>query len=82
MIQSYDTLSRKASINDPDMVAWTYTYDANGNLLTQTDNQGSTITFDYDALNRIRVKCWMERKTNRSIGFNLLSSIQHIASRT
>ena len=55
-IITYDTLGRKTSITDPDMGYWTYTYDANGNLKTQTDAKGQTITFYYDQLNRITKK--------------------------
>lgn len=40
-------------MDDPDMGPWAYTYDANGNLKTQTDARTYTITFDYDPLNRI-----------------------------
>ena len=51
-----DTLSRKTSMHDPDMGYWTYQYDANGNLISQTDAKNQTITFTYDALNRITKK--------------------------
>jgi len=54
----YDTLGRKASMNDPDMGFWQYTYDANGNLMTQTDAEGQIISFDYDQLNRITSKSY------------------------
>ncbi len=53
---TYDTLSRKTSMNDPDMGYWTYQYDANGNLTSQTDAKSQTIGFTYDALNRITMK--------------------------
>ena len=33
-------------MDDPDMGVWTYTYDANGNLKTQTDYKSQTVTFD------------------------------------
>jgi YD repeat-containing protein len=37
---------------------WTakYEHDANGNVLTQTDARGVTMTFDYDELNRLLSK--------------------------
>src|SRR6185295_8149131 len=41
---------------DPDMGGWDYTYDTNGNLATQTDAAGQTITFGYDALDRLTSK--------------------------
>jgi len=55
-IMTYDTLSRKTSINDPGMGYWTYQYDANGNLASQTDAIGQTITFIYDVINRVTLK--------------------------
>jgi len=48
----YDTLSRKTSMQDPDMGNWTYAYDAAGNLIQQTDAKSQGIYFRYDALNR------------------------------
>ncbi|MBF0559297.1 MAG: FG-GAP repeat protein, partial [Nitrospirae bacterium] len=53
---SYDSLSRKTSMQDPDMGYWSYSYDANGNLKTQTDAKGRQIQFTYDSLNRITNK--------------------------
>jgi YD repeat-containing protein len=35
---------------------WNYQYDAVGNLLTQQDAKGQTISFGYDALNRVTIK--------------------------
>ncbi len=49
---TYDTLSRKTAMHDPDMGNWTYAYDTVGNLTQQTDAKGQTISFQYDALNR------------------------------
>ncbi|MBU1584843.1 MAG: RHS repeat protein, partial [Proteobacteria bacterium] len=43
-------------MSDPDMGYWTYAYDLNGNLASQTDARGTTITFEYDALNRLTRK--------------------------
>jgi RHS repeat-associated protein len=43
-------------MNDPDMGLWSYTYDANGNILTQTDSKDRTTTFIYDRLNRMTKK--------------------------
>lgn len=52
-------------MTDPDMGTWSYTYDANGNLLTQTDavigqdqQNHQTITFTYDELNRVLTKTY------------------------
>jgi YD repeat-containing protein len=49
-------LSRKTSMTDPDMGAWTYVYDANGNLTSQTDARGRVINFQYDNLDRLVTK--------------------------
>ena len=50
---TYDALSRKVGMRDPDMGTWTYAYDANGNLTTQTDAKGQIGWFGYDTLNRL-----------------------------
>jgi RHS repeat-associated protein len=60
----YDSLGRKSNIldpskpamDDPDMGDWNYTYDANGNLVTQTDASNQTLWFGYDALSRLTQK--------------------------
>ncbi len=61
----YDTLSRKTFMHDPDMSSatddgeagnWTYQYDANGNVISQKDAKGQTISFIYDKLNRVTNK--------------------------
>lgn len=38
---------------DPDMGNWHYYYDLVGNLIEQTDAKGQSITFEYDAINRL-----------------------------
>ncbi len=53
---TYDSLSKKRSMNDPDMGSWTYVYDKSGNLTSQTDAKGQTINFNYDGLNRLTQK--------------------------
>ncbi|MBL7130493.1 MAG: VCBS repeat-containing protein [Candidatus Omnitrophica bacterium] len=50
---SYDTLSRKTSMSDPDMGDWSYEYNKVGNLIKQTDAKGQEITFEYDEINRL-----------------------------
>jgi RHS repeat-associated protein len=55
---TYDWLSRKTAMSDPDMGNWSYTYDGNSNLLTQTDSISHTITLAYDALNRLTGKTY------------------------
>ncbi|MEX2208794.1 MAG: RHS repeat-associated core domain-containing protein [Myxococcota bacterium] len=46
-----DRLGQKTTLVDPDTGATSYTYDANGNLLTRIDGLGTT-TWTYDQLNR------------------------------
>jgi YD repeat-containing protein len=53
---TYDALGRKTGMWDPDMGAWSYTFDDAGNLETQTDAQGQVITFSYDFANRLTGK--------------------------
>ena len=53
---TYDSLSRKTGMVDPDMGNWSYDYDANDNLITQRDAKGQVISFTYDALNRVTLK--------------------------
>ncbi|WP_406656532.1 FG-GAP-like repeat-containing protein [Methanolobus sp. ZRKC2] len=50
---TYDSLGRKVAMNDPDMGIWTYEYDLNGNLISQTDARGVSIDLTYDALDRV-----------------------------
>ncbi|MFZ1402224.1 MAG: hypothetical protein WAW03_03985, partial [Anaerolineae bacterium] len=44
------------SMSDPDMGAWSYAYDAVGNLQTQTDARNTVLWFGYDGLNRLTQK--------------------------
>jgi RHS repeat-associated protein len=58
---TYDILSRKTAMNDPNLGVWNYTYDAAGNAQTQSDARlNSTLWFNYDPLNRLTEK----RETN------------------
>ena len=57
---AYDSLSKKRSMTDPDMGYWTYSYDKAGNLISQTDAKSQTITFTYDALNRLASKVYSD----------------------
>lgn len=61
---TYDTLSRKIGMIDPDMGTWSYTYDLNDNLLSQTDAKSQTINFTYDELNRVTCKNLPGLETN------------------
>ena len=50
---SFDGLSRKTSMADPDKGAMTYQYDDAGNLVQTTDNKGQITTYTYDGANRM-----------------------------
>lgn len=52
----YDMLGRRTQNNDPDMGAWSYGYDDNGNLTSQTDAKAVTLQFTYDVLSRMTLK--------------------------
>lgn len=54
----FDTLGRKKLQKDPDLGTWNFTYDANANLLTQTDAKAQTLTYAYDKLNRLYTKTY------------------------
>ncbi|TMP23325.1 hypothetical protein CWB99_23455 [Pseudoalteromonas rubra] len=47
-----DQTGRKTSTKDLDRGNWQYTYNALGELLTQTDANGDKLSFEYDALGR------------------------------
>lgn len=51
-----ETSRFKEAMNDPDLGRWTYGYDALGQLKTQTDAKGQSISMTYDALGRLRTK--------------------------
>jgi len=55
---TYDSLSKKRTMTDPDMGYWTYEYDKSGNLELQTDAKGQKIRFRYDGLNRVYEKAY------------------------
>jgi RHS repeat-associated protein len=55
---NYDFGGRKTSMIDPDMGTWSYTYDALGNLATQTDARGCLTSVSYDLLNRPSTKSY------------------------
>jgi RHS repeat-associated protein/uncharacterized repeat protein (TIGR01451 family) len=54
------SLGQRTSMNDPDMGLWSYSYDANGALETQTDALGQVITYTYDALSRLTGKSYSD----------------------
>jgi RHS repeat-associated protein len=58
LITTLNMLGQRESYSDPDMGTWTYTYDSNGNVSSQTDAKGQTINFEYDEVNRLVSKKW------------------------
>src|SRR6266851_1680879 len=66
----YDSLSRLTSASNPESGTTSYTYDANGNVITRTapapNQAGSatvTTTYTYDALNRLTQKSYSDGTT-------------------
>ena len=53
---TYDVAGNQTSLTDPDAGTSTYTYAADGTLLTQTDGRGVETRFIYDSLGRIESK--------------------------
>jgi RHS repeat-associated protein len=53
---SYDTMGRLIGIADPLSFQKLFSYDLNGNLISQTDPNGNTITYTYDWANRLTGK--------------------------
>ncbi len=73
---SYDSLGRKITQEDlhspseTDYGIWSYTYDKNGNLSTQTDPAGQVITWGYDSLERISYEDWDVSTASRDIAYS------------
>ena len=61
---TYDAVSRKTQMVDPDMGIWKYQQDAAGNLIRQEDARGKVIKIGYDALNRARRKTYCKMVWN------------------
>ncbi len=66
---TYDMLSRKVVMDDPDMGVWRYTYDDNGNLTAQNDAKNATITLTYDELNRLTAKTYPSGSSTTDVTF-------------
>lgn len=61
VVHTWDDLGRRLTLKDPDLggfanKSWSYVYDANGNLTSQTDPKGQAVTFQYDIINRLTLK--------------------------
>jgi RHS repeat-associated protein len=55
---TYDRLGRKTAMDDPDLGRWSYSYDANGNLMSQSGGGGNLVSGDgyyreYDGLGQL-----------------------------
>jgi RHS repeat-associated protein len=70
---TYDGMSRLKSATNPEVcqqgqaqcvpVPVTYTYDVNGNLHQKTNARGITITYQYDAINRLISRTYSDNST-------------------
>ncbi|MEQ1593262.1 MAG: RHS repeat-associated core domain-containing protein [Thiobacillaceae bacterium] len=52
-LTTYDIRGRKVGSSDPDMGAWSYAYNALGELVKQTDAKNQVTTMSYDVLGRM-----------------------------
>ena len=67
----YDSLSRLTSACNPESGTTTYTYDANGNVLSKEDASGRRITYcPYDALNRITCKTYSDTTPTANFAYD------------
>jgi RHS repeat-associated protein len=71
---TYDSLSRLLTASNPESGTTTYTYDANGNVITktaplanQTGTSTVTTTYTYDVLNRLTSKSYNDGKTAKAL---------------
>lgn len=53
---AYNAVGHRTSTSDPNMGAWTYTYNALGEVLTHRDARNVTTLFGYDKLGRTTYK--------------------------
>ncbi len=60
---SYDQRGRKTGMVDPDMGAWSYSYNVLGELISQTDAKLQTVTMTYDLLGRMATRIEAEGTT-------------------
>ena len=72
---TYDSLSRLAVANNPESGQTSYTYDANGNVLTKTDARGIVTNYSpswspIDALNRVTATTYTDGTPTKSFGYD------------
>jgi RHS repeat-associated protein len=53
VVNDYDPRGRKTASNDPDLGAWTYSYNTLSQLVSQKDAAGQITQFTYDKLGRL-----------------------------
>lgn len=60
----YDSFDRQTSINDPSAGLRSVTYNENGQLFSETDSDGRTVTYTYDTYGRLSDKVRPEMTTH------------------
>jgi hypothetical protein len=61
-------------------LAYYYTYDSNGNVIARSDARGATVSYSYDALNRIKFKSYGGSPAvsgNNAYAFSLAPSVTY-----
>ncbi len=66
---TYYEAGQKSSMTDPDMGAWSYEYDALGNLTKQTDARQCVTNLGYDTLNRLTTKTYANCPTTPNVSY-------------
>jgi RHS repeat-associated protein len=90
---AFDSLSRLTSANNPESgqicygtvsggACQTNGYDANGNLVTKTDARGITMSFSYDALNRLTGKTYSDGTPAATFNYDQPSALGVTLSNT
>ncbi|MCP4161043.1 MAG: hypothetical protein GY760_13295, partial [Deltaproteobacteria bacterium] len=69
-IFSYDGLSRKTYMNDPDRGQMFYTFDDAGNLISTLDAKNQTVKYKYDGVNRLVQEFYGKEKTVADIEYH------------
>lgn len=67
---TYDGAGNKISLTDPDAGIMTYSYAADGTILSQTDARGVTTNYSYDELGRIKTKTYVDKSGNEKTQIN------------
>jgi RHS repeat-associated protein len=70
----YDSLGRLTSASNPESGTISYTYDADGNVLTKTDARGITTMLSYDQLHRVTQKSYSDGTPSVTFSYDLSSA--------